>query len=184
MRAMRKKGYNTAAELGRATGVADATIGKLLNLKTSPQSERTCDWIPAVLKISECLNTMPVQLFPRDLITIPRGKGMAELEVNLDEMLHIESNSTGLEQKVIQQQTAKTILDLADELAPRAIRVIRMCYGIGVQPHTLDQCADALNVTRERARQIEHKAIRDLKTKIFNYNMQHDVASLQWEYGQ
>lgn len=182
MRAMRKQGYNTAAELSRATGVGDGIIGALLNLKKPPTSKLTGDWLNSVIKISECLNTMPIHLFPRDLLTIPRGKGLAEVEVNLDEMLQIESSHVGLERKVIQQQTEKTILNLADELAPRVTRVIRMRYGINCNPHSLDQCAEELGVTRERVRQIEAKGLWDLKSKIKVYNKRHNTAPLEWEY--
>lgn len=53
------------------------------------------------------------------------------------------------------------------QLEPREERVIRMRYGIGFdKTFTLDEVGLTLNVSRERIRQIEAKALRKLK-KIF-----------------
>lgn len=53
------------------------------------------------------------------------------------------------------------------QLEPREERVIRMRYGIGFdKTFTLDEVGLTLNVTRERIRQLEARAIRKLK-KIF-----------------
>ncbi len=49
-------------------------------------------------------------------------------------------------------------------LTPREERVLRMRFGIGVsQEHTLEEVGKQFNVTRERIRQIEAKALRKLK---------------------
>ena len=49
-------------------------------------------------------------------------------------------------------------------LTPREDRVIRMRFGIGTQTdHTLEEVGKQFNVTRERIRQIEAKALRKLR---------------------
>ena len=49
-------------------------------------------------------------------------------------------------------------------LTPREERVLRMRFGIGMNTdHTLEEVGQQLNVTRERIRQIEAKALRKLK---------------------
>ncbi len=53
---------------------------------------------------------------------------------------------------------------LLDELSPRERRVLEQRFGLGgVQPHTLEQVGDDLNLTRERIRQIEAKALAKLR---------------------
>jgi Sigma-70, region 4 len=48
--------------------------------------------------------------------------------------------------------------------APRATRVLRMRFGIGMNTdHTLEEVGQQFSVTRERIRQIEAKALRKLK---------------------
>ena len=49
-------------------------------------------------------------------------------------------------------------------LTPREERVLRMRFGIGeASDHTLEEVGQAFQVTRERIRQIEAKALRKLR---------------------
>jgi RNA polymerase primary sigma factor len=49
-------------------------------------------------------------------------------------------------------------------LSPREEKVLRMRFGIGeVKDHTLEEVGAFFNVTRERIRQIEAKALRKLR---------------------
>ena len=53
---------------------------------------------------------------------------------------------------------------LLGELSPRERQVLEQRFGLGgVQPHTLEQVGDDLNLTRERIRQIEAKALAKLR---------------------
>lgn len=57
-------------------------------------------------------------------------------------------------------------------LTPREERVLRMRFGIGMnQDHTLEEVGQKFEVTRERIRQIEAKAIRKLKHPIRSRKM-------------
>jgi RNA polymerase primary sigma factor len=54
--------------------------------------------------------------------------------------------------------------EVLEGLTPREAKVLRMRYGIGMNnEHTLDEVGKQFDVTRERIRQIEAKAIRKLK---------------------
>ncbi|MFC7739508.1 sigma factor-like helix-turn-helix DNA-binding protein, partial [Roseomonas sp. GCM10028921] len=49
-------------------------------------------------------------------------------------------------------------------LTPREERVLRMRFGIGMNSdHTLEEVGQQFNVTRERIRQIEAKALRKMR---------------------
>ena len=64
----------------------------------------------------------------------------------------------------IQQNLKKTTAGVLVSLNPREERVMRMRYGIGMHDeHTLEEVGNHFNVTRERIRQIEAKALRKLK---------------------
>ena len=53
---------------------------------------------------------------------------------------------------------------LLGELSPRERQVLEQRFGLGgLQPHTLEQVGDDLNLTRERIRQIEAKALAKLR---------------------
>ena len=64
----------------------------------------------------------------------------------------------------IHSNLKKTCTRILSSLTPREERVLRMRFGIGMNTdHTLEEVGQQFNVTRERIRQIEAKALRKLK---------------------
>ena len=64
----------------------------------------------------------------------------------------------------IQANLRETTTRVLATLTPREERVLRMRFGIGMNTdHTLEEVGQQFNVTRERIRQIEAKALRKLK---------------------
>ena len=56
------------------------------------------------------------------------------------------------------------VKDILDGLTPREAKVLRMRFGIEMtSDHTLEEVGKQFDVTRERIRQIEAKALRKLK---------------------
>ena len=66
------------------------------------------------------------------------------------------------------------ISELLHMLTPREERVLRMRFGIGMNTdHTLEEVSNQFNVTRERIRQIESKALRKLKHPLRFQKIEH-----------
>ena len=64
----------------------------------------------------------------------------------------------------IRSSLRETTTRVLASLTPREERVLRMRFGIGMNSdHTLEEVGQQFNVTRERIRQIEAKALRKLK---------------------
>ena len=60
----------------------------------------------------------------------------------------------------LQEQTRKTL----SALTSRQEKIVRMRFGIGEKAdHTLEEVGQDYNLTRERIRQIEEKALRKLR---------------------
>ena len=56
------------------------------------------------------------------------------------------------------------LAEILKELTPREAKVLQLRYGLGDnRPHTLEEVGKEFNVTRERIRQIEAKALRKLR---------------------
>lgn len=64
----------------------------------------------------------------------------------------------------VQSNLREVTTRILSSLTPREERVLRMRFGIGMSSdHTLEEVGQQFNVTRERIRQIEAKALRKLK---------------------
>ena len=59
---------------------------------------------------------------------------------------------------------SETVRDMLNTLTPREAKVLRMRFGLGMNTdHTLEEVGKQFDVTRERIRQIEAKALRKLR---------------------
>ena len=68
-----------------------------------------------------------------------------------------------LKKLCLKQEMVTVIEEQLDSLSPRESKVLKLRFGIDCEEQTLEQIADTLDVTRERIRQIEAKALRKLK---------------------
>jgi RNA polymerase primary sigma factor len=67
-------------------------------------------------------------------------------------------------ESVINIDLAEQVNKVLGSLTPREERVLRMRFGIGEKSdHTLEEVGQDFEVTRERIRQIEAKALRKLR---------------------
>lgn len=68
------------------------------------------------------------------------------------------------EDEVIQESLKAKTVSIMESLTPREDRVLRMRFGIGMNTdHTLEEIGPSFEVTRERIREIEAKALKKLK---------------------
>jgi len=86
-----------------------------------------------------------------------------DADATLGDMIEDVSASSPAEAAI--QANLRTVLDEAlDGLTPREAKVLRMRFGLDtISDHTLEEVGKQFDVTRERIRQIEAKAMRKLK---------------------
>ena len=77
----------------------------------------------------------------------------------------IEDESLPLPSDVATSESLKAVTEqVLSALSPREAKVLRMRFGIGMNTdHTLEEVGRQFDVTRERIRQIEAKALRKLR---------------------
>jgi len=165
---MRANGMKTAADLYRACGVNQGTIGKYLNLLQSPWSERN-NWSAAVLKIAKTLKVVPEMLFPEQHILKPLEKNRAEIEMDLEDMEQLTGEMSTdylLGPTEDDQDTVDLLREKIHNLASREEECLVLRFGLdGNEPQSLRAVGDRFGVTPERIRQIEAKALRKLRHK-------------------
>jgi RNA polymerase primary sigma factor len=75
-----------------------------------------------------------------------------------------DSDSLGPADMAMQAGLSRAVKELLDGLSPREAKILRMRYGIDMSSdHTLEEVGRQFDVTRERIRQIEAKALRKLR---------------------
>lgn len=163
--AMREAGYNTLAELSRATGIPPQVLGEWINFKKYPKTTKYGPVLEAALG-------RPLEaIFPLEYrMAVERKiKPMAELvsEASLlpigPEALLLPSPDN-VEELIDAGGLKDSIEDALTSLKYREARVLKMRFGLeDGNEHTLREVAEMLRVTPERIRQIETKALRKLK---------------------
>lgn len=78
-----------------------------------------------------------------------------------------DTNTLTPEQTMERDQLRATLEEALETLTPREAKVLRMRFGIGVgTDHTLEEIGNQFEVTRERIRQIEAKALQKLRAHV------------------
>lgn len=141
------------------------TINKLV--RTSRQMLHEIGREPAPEELAEKLS-MPLEKV-RKVLKIAKEPISLETPIGDEEDSHlgdfIEDKSAIIPlDAAIQTNLREATTRVLSSLTPREERVLRMRFGIGMNTdHTLEEVGQQFNVTRERIRQIEAKALRKLK---------------------
>ena len=141
------------------------TINKLV--RTSRQMLHEIGREPAPEELAEKLG-MPLEKV-RKVLKIAKEPISLETPIGDEEDSHlgdfIEDKAAVIPlDAAIQANLREATTRVLASLTPREERVLRMRFGIGMNTdHTLEEVGQQFNVTRERIRQIEAKALRKLK---------------------
>jgi len=141
------------------------TINKLL--RTSRQMLNDIGREPTPEELAEKL-MIPVEKV-RKVLKISKEPISLETPVGDEEDSHLgdfieDKNAVLPIDAAIYGNLRDTTNKILSTLTPREERVLRMRFGIGMNTdHTLEEVGQQFNVTRERIRQIEAKALRKLK---------------------
>ena len=141
------------------------TINKLV--RTSRQMLHEIGREPAPEELAEKLG-MPLEKV-RKVLKIAKEPISLETPIGDEEDSHLgdfieDKNAVLPLDAAIHGNLRETTTRVLASLTPREERVLRMRFGIGMNTdHTLEEVGQQFNVTRERIRQIEAKALRKLK---------------------
>lgn len=163
--AMKERGYETAAQLSRASGVSQVEIGKMLNLKVAPINKVGRVVVP-VQRLADFLMMDIEDMFPPQNILNPLEVNKANIELNMSEMM--SSNfleNKAQDQLLIAEEAKMQIYDALDELTPSCRKAVKMRHALGHydKEHTFEEIAEEIGRSSARARQIYTKGMRNLR---------------------
>lgn len=153
-------------------GVWQTTFGMLLNLKKSPilktqrHGQKFCT---TAVKIAEHYKYLVEDLFPPSLYAMNLPEVFERVYASEDLLPLLaaknEPDPLQLPDAILQQaEIRQAINDSLAHLNTRSRLLMEMRFGLnGSDTHTLDDLAAHFCITRERVRQIEAKALRQLR---------------------
>ena len=144
---MKLLAIDTATEACSVALWLDGAVHERFDVVPRGHAERVLPWAEALLQEADVVRS---QL---DAIAVSRGPGAftgVRLAVSLAQGLALALD--------------RPVRDVLAGLTPREAKVLRMRFGIDMNTdHTLEEVGKQFDVTRERIRQIEAKALRKLR---------------------
>ncbi len=167
LRRMNALGIFTVSELCRRSGISNqAGVGSIINLKELPHTTWG-EWRPIVMKIAAALNCSPEDMFSPEQEVMRLESNSSYMEVTSAELSNVleQSRSRALpaDEKIEQEEIYGALEEMIEVLPQREKTIIRGHFGLDGEKKTLDDLAATFGVTRERIRQIEHRALRRLQ---------------------
>ncbi|AIL32651.1 RNA polymerase sigma factor 70 [Basilea psittacipulmonis DSM 24701] len=141
------------------------TINKITRIRRQILQETGSEPDPSVIAQKTGLSEDKV----RKILKIAKDPVSMETPVGDDDDSHLgdfleDTNTMSPVESAQYESMREAIKEVLDSLTPREAKVLRMRFGIGISsPQTLEQVGKQFDVTRERIRQIEAKALRKLR---------------------
>lgn len=165
LRALARAGFANVAEFSRATGISQVAVGAFINM-SRPACNKHGVWFPDVLRIADALGEIPDDLFTP---AQREARVKRETHFSVDEATAIAMAEGAARPDAVLEakESAKVMADMIDSLPSQMQKsVLRLRFGIGCDEHTLDEAGAVLGVTRERIRQVEAKALTNLRAPL------------------
>jgi RNA polymerase sigma factor (sigma-70 family) len=172
LNAIENAGYKSVSEFCRAAGLPKTALTELIAMRKPPinQSGEFSDNAKALM---EELCALPTDLWTTEQLTLKLKRNSAQRDVSSEGMraalgMHAEEllelmKPDAPDEAVLKHEMVSVVEEQLESLSPRAALVLRMRFGIGCEEHTFEEIGDKFDLTRERVRQIEAKALRHLK---------------------
>ena len=172
LNAIENAGHKSVSAFCRHVGLDTTAMTELIAMRKPPLNANG-EFSALAKLLMEELCVLPTDLWTSEQLTLKLKRNSAQRDVSsegmraalgmhAEEMLELMKPDT-LEDAVLKQEMVTVVEEQLESLSPRQALVLRMRYGIGCEEHTFEEIGEKFDLTRERIRQIEAKALRLLK---------------------
>jgi RNA polymerase primary sigma factor len=166
---VRKAMQELVAELTRPVALSDRAVRSLAHIRAARRSHLQAHGVePTNAELGDATGLTPAQV--ESLLATERTARSLEEPLGSDDGSPLTVGDTIVDplaereyERVLDAIELQEVRDLADQLDERERAVIRAHYGLGRPTQTLTEIGASLNVTAERARQIEVGALDKLR---------------------
>jgi DNA-binding CsgD family transcriptional regulator/plasmid maintenance system antidote protein VapI len=170
LKAIEDAGYKSQSDFARAIGSTASKVNALVALRDPPLNS-TGEFSDLAKLVMEALGACPTDLWTEQQLTMQLKKNSTDMKMgaNMLQLMMSDPNDPILlendvdDMNLFREELKDTMADLLDSMTPREAKVLKLRFGIGCEEHTLEQLAALFDVTRERIRQIEAKALRKMR---------------------
>jgi RNA polymerase sigma factor (sigma-70 family) len=164
---MRERGLESQSDLARAVQATPSQLGEILNFKVPPMTSDG-EWKAVVLRLSDFFGCLPDEMFSPEQLTLRVKSNRRDYLLTHEQVMSLaqdrEDETALLENSMDAEQFSQVIAQCLDTLTPREKRILEMRMGMGDRsPMTHEAIGLAFEISNERVRQIEAKALRKLR---------------------
>jgi RNA polymerase sigma factor (sigma-70 family) len=147
----------------KANGMCYTSLNDLINMTKSPLTY-SGEFTTAATKLCDVLGVLPDDLWSQEQIR-PLEKNFTEMEMSYEQLLALNNVGetfylTDFEKTIDSERLKNKFDELLAGLTERQQQVLNFRF---FQEKTLEEVSDILNISKERVRQIETKAVRLLR---------------------
>jgi RNA polymerase sigma factor (sigma-70 family) len=172
LNAIESAGYKNVSDFCRAVGLPKTALTELIAMRKPPLNQ-SGEFSEHAKALMDELCVAPTDLWTSEQLTLKLKRNTAQRDVSSEGMraalgMHAEEmlelmKPDDPDEAVLKHEMVSVVKEQLESLSPRAALILRMRFGIGCEEHTFEEIGEKFDLTRERVRQIEAKALRHLK---------------------
>lgn len=172
LNAIENAGHKSVAAFCRHVGIGITAMTEIIGMRKPPLNSNG-EFSTLAKLLMEELCALPTDLWTSEQLTLKLKRNSAQRDVSSEGMraalgMHAEEllelmKPDAPDEAVLKHEMVSVVEEQLASLSPRSVLVLRMRYGIGCEEHTYEKIGEKFDLTKERIRQIEAKALRHLK---------------------
>ena len=172
LNAIENAGHKSVAAFCRHVGIGITAMTEIIGMRKPPLNSNG-EFSTLAKLLMEELCALPTDLWTSEQLTLKLKRNTAQRDVSSEGMraalgMHAEEllelmKPDAPDEAVLKHEMVSVVEEQLESLSPRQALILRMRYGIGCEEHTYEEIGDKFDLTKERIRQIEARALRHLK---------------------